>query len=349
MLPLSPAPDRRRFAKQIGLTALFNTGIAIVLTFFWGRTSLGNYLVLSQATGLCICLFCQAGLRLLRRQTLVRLLTMFTVAIVAGTGLGGVLGGWLTGLPLLDMFNDRAAVFRSLLLSLLFSSLIIAFFLSRRTLDATRLLVQQERLQRLASEKLAAQAQLALLQAQIEPHFLFNTLANILSLLETDLASARAMLTDLTLFLRASLEETRAPWTTLGGELGLVNAYLNIQKIRMGPRLQVRCEVDDRLRQIPFAPMLLQPLVENAVLHGLDPLVEGGSILISAELAGETLRVRVMDTGQGFGDHPAIGLGITNVRERLNALYGPAGRLLLAEHHPQGLEAVIEVPCAPGT
>jgi len=349
MLPLSPAPDRRRFAKAIGLTALFNTGIAIVLTFFWGRTSLGNYLILSQATGLCICLFCQAGLRLLRRQTLVRLLPMFTLAIVAGTVLGSLLGGWLTGLPLIDYFSDRSAAFRSLLLSLLFSSLIIAFFFSRRTLDATRRLVQQERLQRLASEKLAAQAQLALLQAQIEPHFLFNTLANILGLLETDLASARAMLADLTLFLRASMEETRAPWTTLGGELAVVTAYLNIQKIRMGPRLQVRCEVDDHLKPLPFAPMLLQPLVEKSVLHGLDPRVEGGSIRINAELAGEILRVRVIDTGQGFGDHPAIGLGMANVRERLNALYGPAGRLLLAEHHPQGVEAVIEVPCGPGT
>lgn len=349
MLPLSPATDRRRFVKALVLTSLFNTGIAIVLTFFWGRTSLGNHLVISQAIGLCICLFCQAGLRLLRQQTLVRLLTMFTLAIVAGTGLGSVLGGWLTGLPLIDMFSDRATAFRSLLLSLLFSSLIIAFFLSCRILDATRLLVQQERLQRLASEKLAAQAQLALLQAQIEPHFLFNTLANILSLMETDLASARAMLTDLTHFLRASLEETRAPWTTLGGEMALVTAYLNIQKIRMGPRLHVQCEVDDCLRQIPFAPMLLQPLVENAVLHGLDPRVEGGSIRISAELAGEILRVRVIDTGQGFGDHPAIGLGMANVRERLNALYGPAGGLLLAENPPQGVEAVIEVPCAPGT
>ena len=126
----------------------------------------------------------------------------------------------------------------------------------------------------------------------------------------------------------------------------LVGAYLNIFKVRMDNRLKVYIEMDAALKEIPFSPMLIQPLVENAVIHGLDATIEGGAIQIRAEQENGLLRITVADTGQGIGAGQSKGLGLANIRERLNALYGPQGRLIITENQPHGVKAVIEVPYA---
>jgi LytS/YehU family sensor histidine kinase len=210
-----------------------------------------------------------------------------------------------------------------------------------------RELADQERIRRLTSEKQTIQTQLKLLQAQIEPHFLFNTLSTIASLLDTDADAGKAMLTDLTRYLRASLTTTRAARTTLGTELELIAAYLNILKGRMGRRLQVTIDIPEEMKPLPLAPMLIQPLVENAVIHGIDPQIEGGAIEIRVQRNDGAVEIVVADTGCGFSmDSRNGGVGIANVRERLAALYGDRGRLRFTENRPNGVRAIIEVPYA---
>ncbi|WP_169708653.1 sensor histidine kinase [Trinickia terrae] len=172
-------------------------------------------------------------------------------------------------------------------------------------------------------------ARLALLQAQIEPHFLFNTLANVQSLIERDPARASAMLDSLNRYLRASLGRTRKPVSLLGEELELVDALLHIASMRLGDRLRYRIAVPGALRQLALPPLLLQPLVENALLHGIEPAIDGGEILVRARRDGEMLELSVIDTGMGLGHGKGLhgGVGLSNVRARLNSLYGEAGSL----------------------
>ncbi|OHX20606.1 sensor histidine kinase [Chromobacterium sphagni] len=189
-------------------------------------------------------------------------------------------------------------------------------------------------------------AQLALLQAQIEPHFLFNTLANVQSLIEMDPPRASSMLGHLNTYLRASLARSRNAGGTLGQELELVSALLDIAAIRMGERLQVKLEVDEALKALPLPPLLLQPLVENALRHGLEPSVTGGELAIFAERQDKFLRLGVSDSGVGIAESSPPGVGLANIRERLAALYGPAAQLRLMPRQPHGVLAELVLPLA---
>ncbi len=124
----------------------------------------------------------------------------------------------------------------------------------------------------------------------------------------------------------------------------MIRAYLNIFKVRMGDRLKFNIDLPSKLEEIPFPPMLIQPLVENAIKHGLEPKVEGGGIFIRANLNGKLLRVEICDTGVGFKSDRTDGLGLANIRERLQSLYGNDGRLVLEENQSGGVKATIEVP-----
>jgi Histidine kinase/Histidine kinase-, DNA gyrase B-, and HSP90-like ATPase len=195
-----------------------------------------------------------------------------------------------------------------------------------------------------------AEARMAALQAQVEPHFLFNTLASIDHLIETDPPRASTMQKNLITYLRATLHKMRESTTTLGREVDLVTAYLEILKVRMEDRLNVRIAVPAGLRSAAFPPMMLQSLVENAIRHGLEPSSEPGSLSVSAEVSDGALRVAVADTGVGFDPNNrrtgGTGLGLANVRERLALLYGPAAVLEIAPNAPRGTVVTLTLPYA---
>jgi sensor histidine kinase YesM len=239
---------------------------------------------------------------------------------------------------------EKHGLYQLLILGVVFGSIVTYFLSSREQIAESRAQIQEEQIKRLTSEKKATEAHLKLLQAQIEPHFLFNTLSNVLNLLDNDVERGKAMLEDFTRYLRASLSKIRGQTTRLGHEMEMIRAYLNIFKVRMGDRLQFKIDLPSNLEETPFPPMLIQPLVENAVKHGLEPKVEGGEIFIRAQLNGNRLRVEISDTGAGFNGNRQDGLGLANVRDRLQSLYGNDGRLVMAQNQPDGVKAIIEVP-----
>jgi sensor histidine kinase YesM len=184
-------------------------------------------------------------------------------------------------------------------------------------------------------ERQALDAQLRALQAQIEPHFLFNTLANVTGLIERQPADARRMLERLIELLRASLSASRAEQVTLAQELELCRAYLEIVALRMAGRLHYAIEADEAARRRPVPPLLLQPLVENAIQHGLEPKVEGGRVLVRAQQQGDALELIVQDDGAGFGNLTrGGGVGLSNLRERLATLFGDRARLTIEDAQP---------------
>ena len=193
-------------------------------------------------------------------------------------------------------------------------------------------------------EQEMAEACLHVLQAQIEPHFLFNTLANVKRLYETDPAAGSRMLGNLMNYLAIALPHMREAESTLGRETALAEAYLGIQQIRMGPRLQYRIDVPEDLRANRCPPMSLLTLLENAVKHGLNPLPRGGLIEIRAREEGGSVQIAVSDTGQGFQQSSGTGTGLANVRARLAALYGAAGELALDLNEARGVTARIRLP-----
>ena len=199
-----------------------------------------------------------------------------------------------------------------------------------------------------AAERAAAEANLRALQAQIEPHFLFNTLANVTSLIHTKPDDAKRMLEDFIAYLRATLAATREERTTLGREFEMMKSFLSILQIRMGDRLQIEIDLPEAIQNATIPPMLLQPLIENAIKHGLEPKVDGGSITLKAERAGEQLRICIIDTGLGFASKPSNGIGLKNVRERIAKLYGNAGSVLIEENQPNGTRVVLTVPFKEG-
>ena len=197
-------------------------------------------------------------------------------------------------------------------------------------------------------ERQLAEARLQTLQAQVEPHFLFNTLAAVEHLIETDPARAATMQRHLIAFLRGALPRMRKQATTLGDELELCRNYLAIMKIRMEDRLDFKVEVADELLGLAFPPLMLQTVVENAVKHGLEPKTEGGSLFISACRAASRLRVTVADSGLGFAaagsGSAGSGIGLANIRERLFGLFGDAAALTVSPNVPTGAQVSIEVP-----
>jgi LytS/YehU family sensor histidine kinase len=219
------------------------------------------------------------------------------------------------------------------------------YFLQRSTERQAAL--RESALARRVLETQLVEARLQVMQAQVEPHFLFNTLAHVKRLFKSDPVLAQRMLDHFCAYLHAALPQMRNAVATLGSELALAQAYLDVQKIRMGDRLVVEIAVPDGERQQPFPSMMLASLVENAIKHGLNPLSEGGVVRVSAERSQEALRVIVADSGRGFFASRGNGVGLANIRGRLAALYGPAARFTLAPNVPRGILATIEIPAVP--
>jgi hypothetical protein len=221
------------------------------------------------------------------------------------------------------------------------------FFIDRSRAAQTVADVKRKEAEYHRMSRQVTEAKLSALQAQVEPHFLYNTLASVQALTEVDPQQASAMTGHLIQYLRNALPKMRESVSTVGQEIELVRAYLNILQMRMGKRLAFEIAVPPELLDTPFPPLMLPSLVENAIKHGLEPQREGGVVTISATQADGKLRMSVADTGRGFAEVLGAGVGLANIRERLAALYGDAAKLTLEAQEPRGVVALIEVPKDP--
>ncbi len=228
-------------------------------------------------------------------------------------------------------------------------------------LDAMRQRIENEATARGAAERLVTESQLRLLRAQLEPHMLFNTLANLRSLIDVDPKRAQAMVDQVILYLRSALAASRQESVTLRHEFAQLRAYLEIMALRMGSRLSWELELPEGLEDFDIPPMLLQPLVENAVRHGAEPKIGPSRIRVEARRQGGAVEIHVTDTGLGLdrdlageGARPAArqeradgggsGYGLEHVRERLKACYGALATLTLEANAPEGVRATVRIP-----
>ncbi|MBS0420843.1 MAG: histidine kinase [Proteobacteria bacterium] len=261
------------------------------------------------------------------------------LGLLSGTLLGDMLTGEHT--PILSGNEDVRHMLADLLLVLLPALIITYFFNARSTIADREAAVQ-------AAQRQAAESRLRLLEAQLEPHMFFNTLANLHVLIGLDPPRAQAMLDQLITFLRATLNGSRATEHPLRAELARTRDYLSLMQVRMEDRLRVHFDLPDTLAEVPVPPLLLQPLVENAIKHGLEPSVRGGRIEVTAAREGDILTLKVRDTGVGLGHRVAKGtsFGLQQVRERLATLYGERASLSLtaASDADGGTLAVIRMP-----
>ncbi|MDD5030219.1 MAG: histidine kinase, partial [Rhodoferax sp.] len=235
---------------------------------------------------------------------------------------------------------------RFLLVSLVAGGVITYFFLSREQLASARLSLAQTQALAEAAQRQAAESQLKLLQSQLEPHMLFNTLANLRALISHNPYQAQHMLDHLVAYLRATLNSSRATLHPLQTEFDRLRDYLELMAVRMGPRLSYTLTLPPELATHPVPTLLLQPLVENAIQHGLEPKVAGGSVNVSASLAGDQMTLQVNDSGVGLapGQTRSDGFGLTQVRERLATTYGAQFTLDLLAADAGGTSVKVTFP-----
>lgn len=351
--------------RQVAVVSALCVGIAVLLALL-DRGAFGTQLVYALCIG-TICASIVAAVRLLvaawidrsqRRAGLALQLPAEAaglrpalagalLAMLIGPSLGMLLADWLTGLqsPSLMNFGSRQTQI-TVALSVAATVLSVAIIVAQERLSEAR--AQAE-----AAKRLAAENQLRLLQSQLEPHMLFNTLANLRVLVGIDAERAQTMLDHLIAFLRATLSASRTAAHPLSTEFERLTDYLALMAIRMGPRLQFELDLPPALRDLPIPPLLLQPLVENAIKHGLEPQVQGGQIRVQARLDEQMLTLTVCDTGVGLATTQSVptpagqgaaastgarspleaagsGFGIEQIRSRLATLHGDRASLTLA-------------------
>ncbi|MBL0122728.1 MAG: sensor histidine kinase [Betaproteobacteria bacterium] len=349
----------RSFARNFVYTLIFNTLFALAFLFMgvmFARiesasqviAAFGRNLLISNVVGFSFwAVFALMGpvMRAINRQsfvvvslsyatigTVIVTLSFFAISFIPGYG---NMNQWL--------FSPQQ-VTTSFIISLCISLVLATIW--RRRLDelAAQMALAEERGRVEAAERAAVQANLRALQAQIEPHFLFNTLANVVGLIHPQPDTAKLMLEKFIAYLRASLAATREQETTLGNEFQLMANYLAILQIRMGDRLRVDVDLPADLAALHMPSMLLQPLLENAIKHGLEPKIEGGSVTLQARRDGEMLRITVSDTGLGFSDATSQGIGLRNVRERLAKLFDGKASIAIEENQPSGTRVILDLP-----
>jgi len=314
-------------------TFIFCTAIALVLTLF--KPPFWLEFVYSQCIGISS-LIINVGLAHYVKSK-IRRIAALCITLPGSVAIGVTLAFSITGV---GSWSDSYAL-KAMPIGLFFGLIgVITFLLFERIEMET----SQRKLIKSESEKREIEANLKMLQAQIEPHFLFNTLANVSSLIDPDPALAKKLLERLNDWLRVALVRARSDNTTLGDELDMLENYLQILKIRFGDRLRWRIDVPEDARLTVFPPMLLQPLVENAVRHGIEPKLGGGEIGIRAITDTLTLRIEVSDTGIGLMGDEGGGAGLANVRARLGTLFGARGWLTLENKTGGGVIAILELP-----
>jgi signal transduction histidine kinase len=340
---------KRNFWRWLGAYLALTLSFGVLLWIVKPEKGLAESLILMQALGIgLLMIFSSAwfGYRRHARKGLWKQLAIVALLATAGAFVGGL--GALAGKGELATAFADGQWGRSLAVGLLVGMVMACGLALIAWLRGRELRQQAARLQAEAdSERFArqtAQAELKLLQAQIEPHFLFNTLANLRYLVSSGSRDALPMLDHLIHYLRTALPDLRSDGSTLGREAQLAGAYLAIMKLRMGEDFAFAIEVPEALAGVAFPSLMALTLVENAVKHGIGPGGAGGHIAMRAEAAGGRLRLSVEDNGRGLAEPIGQGVGLANIRERLAALYGAAARLELANRAPQGTVASIEIP-----
>jgi LytS/YehU family sensor histidine kinase len=221
-------------------------------------------------------------------------------------------------------------------------------YMSRRA-SATHAAAQTAELHRTRMERQIVQARLQTLRSQIEPHFLFNTLATVRRLHETEPEQGERLLVNFLEYLRLTLPERHHGHNTLRQEIDLVRAYLGMVSVRMAGRLALAIDIPEELQDCEFPALTVATLVENAVKHGVGPAPNGGRIEVTARRIDESIELVVSDTGVGFSGSGGSGIGLANIRARLHTLYGASGVLSLVSNSPHGVRAAMRIPTAVGT
>ncbi len=357
----------RSFARDLVYTCLWSSMVGVLLAalqaLFSGEHGMLFYLLpmvmISNIVGYLI----HGGLigtnvllrgrprRLTGTPRLLYYIGMVTLLVTAGIAIGNAI---LQGRNPLHYLSRTTAL--APLLPFALATAVLMFLLSSASERQARheLAAARQREDMAAAAQLLAEARLKALQAQIEPHFLYNTLAGVLSLIDSQPARARHMLERFIDFLRASLAASRAETATVDSELALARAYLDVLAVRMGERLRFTVRADPAVSAAKISPMLIQPLVENAVMHGLEPKVDGGSLRLSARIDASLLCIEVSDDGVGIGNAPTRsggGLGLSNLKARIRSQYGPAAQLQLLDQPGGGACVRLLLPihqsCAP--
>lgn len=344
------------FFRDYLYIVVINTICAVVVTYvmqvhasFWGNW------VFSMCIGTTATLLID-GVRLViwgsaqpKRLVLVGLTF---IAVPVAYFVGSYVAILILNMPMNDVWNEQVNHSTPMLTFIAVVCLVASWiFWSRSEMLALKAQAETEKARSAGVERQAMQAQLQLLQAQIEPHMLFNTLANLQGLIGIDPVRAQHMLDQLILYLRATLSSARADKTSLIHEFDLMRAFLELMSVRMGTRLSYSLELPQDLHNVTIPPMLLQPLVENAIKHGLESKIEGGHINVTATREGESLILSVADTGLGLEatNHAhylkhGTQVGLANVRERLHALYGDKAEFKLIPNTPAGAIAQLSIP-----
>jgi signal transduction histidine kinase len=340
-------PRLLQWAWTVLFCTLIASGLTLTSAVLRGGASLAfllpffrDHLIVSMTIGLTIHGLSDVSIALIGVRRLRRLATGGLVAFWCIVALFGVLIGWPLGMDFAgrDVIEFGQAHPQALRASIVFSVLLmlgIFVWISAVT-------------RRTEAERRLGEAQLRLLQGQMEPHFLFNTLANVLSLMDTDVPRARDMLGAFIEYLRASLGQMRHERHTVAQELRLVRTYLELLRMRMGDRLRFDIDTTPDAGEAMLPPLLLQPLVENAIQHGLEPKIDGGHVRIEARVRDGHLLLQVRDNGQGSATapppgRPGSGLALANIRERLAARYG-GGAALTIESTDAGTCATLQLP-----
>ena len=359
MSPGAPLPHRlswRRMPIHFAWQLALNSVIALIL---WGGSParrLDVQMVYSQAIGLTIWAIINVGAILIDRDSPIgwprggKGAALVVTGIVAGALLGTWVGDRYAGLDSWGRITRRGESFFFVFgLTFVVGGVISYFYFVRG--KSAYLAAQLE-----ATQRQAAEARLKLLQSQLEPHMLFNTLANLRALIGVDPPAAQQMVDRMNDYLRATLSASRATLHPLSAEFERLRDYLDLMAIRMGPRLRHELNLPDALRALPVPTLLLQPLVENAIRHGLEPKLAGGAITVRAARDGAgDLLLEVADTGVGYPPdaHDSIangrGFGLTQVKERVTSAYGGLGRVEVQSQPGAGTTVRITLPLAPDT
>jgi signal transduction histidine kinase len=345
-------------ARDFVYTFIFNTLIGLVFTalalMFSDRVDLGRQLfvtfVFAQCIGYTIYLLMSGFFALVPAarggRTMARWIGYTVVPVI-----GVFIGYWIAA-TVLDARQSRAEMFTPrgmaaiAAVAVVIAGILVAIFASRERAARAPALAAREEARANAAEKEATLARMQLLEAQVEPHFLYNTLAHVVSLVDAEPPLAKRMLHRLIDLLRATAASASAR-VTLGRELDLVRAYLDLIAMRMGPRLAWSIDAPADLAGVEVPPMLLQPVVENAIKHGLEPNVSGGRVDVRARREDGALVLTVTDTGVGVAATRRVdstGVGLANLRARLAATFDGAATLRLADHAPSGTEVTISIP-----